>query len=193
MGSTATSRLISAIRSKSGLSQEALAHKLDVSFATVNAWERGRSKPRSSHLHAIEEFAQDLGIRTDLMVLAIDDDPAACMIIEGLVAGSSVPATVETTTDPSKGLILCGALEPNLLLIDVMMPTIDGFEVARQLAEINAERMPTVVFVTASTDLDVELRAADLGHEVLHKPLRQVTMDALLTNIAAGSRPIQVS
>jgi len=193
MESSATSRLVSAVRRKSGLSQEALAQKLGVSFATVNAWERGRSQPRSSHLNSIEELARSLGIRTDLMVLAIDDDPAACMIIEGLVAGSSVPATVETTTDPSKGLILCGALEPNLLLIDVMMPTIDGFEVARQLAEINAERMPTVVFVTASTDLDVELRAADLGHEVLHKPLRQVTMDALLTNIAAGSRPIQVS
>jgi len=192
MGSTATSRLISAIRSKSGLSQEALAHKLDVSFATVNAWERGRSKPRSSHLHAIEEFAQDLGIRTDLMVLAIDDDPAACMIIEGLVANSPVPAEVETTTDPSKGLILCGALEPNLLLIDVMMPRIDGFEVARQLTEIHGERRPTIVFVTASTELDVELRAASFGHEVLHKPLRQVTLDALLSNVAAGSRPVQV-
>ena len=112
------------------------------------------------------------------------------MVIEGLVKGSAVPAAVQSTTDPSKGLILCGSLEPDLLLLDVMMPGIDGFAVARQLAEIHAERMPTVVFVTASTDLNVELRAADLGHEVLHKPLRQVTMDALLANVTAGSRPI---
>lgn len=179
-----TSRVVSAIRRKVGLSQEALAHELGVSFATVNAWERGRSKPHRSHLDVIHRMAEELGIRTDLMVLAIDDDPTACAIIEGLVAGASVPASIETTTNPNMGLILCGAIDPDILLIDVMMPKIDGFEVARQLAEIRADRMPTIVFVTASSDPAVAQRAADSGHAILVKPMRQEVIDALLEAVA---------
>ncbi len=129
-------------------------------------------------------MAEELGIRTDLMVLAIDDDPTACSIIEGLVAGASVPASIETTTSPNLGLILCGAIEPDLLLIDVMMPKIDGFEVARQLAEIRADRMPTIVFVTASSDPPVAQRATDSGHAILVKPMRQEVIDALLEAVA---------
>jgi len=186
MGLTRTSRVISAIRREAGLTQEALANKLGVSFVTVNSWERGRSAPRTSHLDKINRLAEELGVRTDLMVLAIDDDATACAIIEGLVAGSSVPASVETTTDPSKGLILCGAIAPDLLIIDVMMPFIDGFEVARQLAEIRADQLPMIVFATSSSDPAVAQRAADLGHSILLKPMRQETIDALLLAAANG-------
>ena len=192
MGSTHTGGLVSAIRQEAGFSQEGLARELGVSFATVNAWERGRSVPRRSHLDAIHKMAESLGIRTDLMVVAIDDDPTACVIIEGLILGSSTPASVETTTDPGKGLILCGALEPHLILIDVMMPGIDGFQVAEQLAEIRGDRVPTVMFVTASTDLDVEFRAEQAGHGILRKPMRQEVVDATLEAVAAGALPSQV-
>ena len=184
MGTARTRSVVSAIRREAGLSQEALAHELGVSFATVNAWERGRSTPRRSHLDVIHRRAEELGIRTDLMVLAIDDDPTACAVIEGLVAGASIPASVETTSDPNKGLILCGAIEPDLLLIDVLMPKIDGFEVARQLAEIRAHRMPTIVFVTASSDPAVEQQAVASGHAILLKPMRQEAIDALLEAVA---------
>ncbi len=184
-----TARVVSAIRRAGGYSQEALARELGVSFATVNAWERGRSEPRNSHLQAIYARADALGIRTDLMVLAIDDDPTACVVIEGLIAGSDIPASVETTTDPSKGLILCGALKPDLLLIDVMMPGIDGFEVAKRLAELGLEKVPTMVFVTASDDPEIVRRAFEAGHRVLHKPMRQEPIDKLLASLAGKPNP----
>jgi len=189
MGLTRTSRVIASIRREAGLTQEALANKLGVSFVTVNSWERGRSAPRRSHLDRINRLAEELGVRTDLVVLAIDDDPTACAIIEGLVAGSSVPASVETTTDPNKGLILCGALAPDLLLMDVMMPGMNGFEVARQLAEIRADQLPTIVFVTSSSDPSIAQQATDLGHSILLKPMRQKTIDALLLAAASGEPP----
>ncbi len=185
MGTARTADLVAAIRDKGRYTQEALAHELGVSFATINAWERGRSMPRKTHLSSLEELAHSLGIQTDLTVLAIDDDPSACVVIEGLVAGSGTPARVETTTDPTRGLIMVGALDPDLLLLDVMMPNLDGFELARQLAEIPNIRMPTVVFVTAAADdKQVRERASDLGYRLLGKPLRQQTMNELLNSVA---------
>jgi CheY-like chemotaxis protein len=189
-----TSGLVAAIRSRGGYTQEGLARHLGVSFATVNSWERGRSTPHTSHLESIRELARGLGIQTDLVVLVIDDDPAACMVIEGLVAGSTVPAKVVTTIEPARGLILCGAVEPSLLLLDIMMPEIDGFELAGQLRDILGDRMPIVVFVTASTEDGVDMRAAELGHRILRKPLRQETVDGLLQMVNTGiPRPPNIS
>ena len=196
MGSmTATNNtigLVSAIRVKGGYSQEALARELGVSFASVNAWERGRANPRNTHLKDLHALAESMGIRTDLMVLVIDDDPTACLVMEGLVAGSHIPASVVSTTDPSKGLILCGALNPDLLLIDVRMPGIDGFEVAERLAELGPGNVPSLVLVTAWSKSDVSARAFAAGHKVLYKPIRQESIDELLASVATKTHPARV-
>lgn len=135
-------------------------------------------------------MAKSLGIRTDIMLLAIDDDPVTCAVIEGMVAGASIPASVQTTTDPFDALILSGALDPDLLLIDVMMPGIDGFDLAKRLEEIRGERMPRVVFMSAASD-DPEIirRAEESGHLMIGKPLGQDTIEDLLASVATGVGP----
>lgn len=190
MATAAPNGLVSAIRETGGYSQEALARELGVSFATVNAWERGRSQPRPSHLQSLRLMAKSLGIRTDIMLLAIDDDPATCAVIEGMVAGASVPAAVRTTTDPFSALILSGALDPDLILIDVMMPGIDGFDLAERLEEIRGERMPRIVFMTAaSDDTEIIARAEESGHVLIAKPFGQDTIETLLGAVATGAEP----
>ena len=180
------SRLVSAIRQAGGLTQEALARELGVSFATVNAWERGRANPRRSHLNALEKMARRLDIRTDMAVLVIDDDPAACDVIEAMVDASPVHAEVHTATDPSEGLIMCGAIEPDLLLLDIMMPGIDGFDVARRLKSLDLGSDIEVVFVTASTDPTVDEKARMTGHRLVRKPIKQATIDALMASVQGG-------
>jgi CheY-like chemotaxis protein len=68
-----------------------------------------------------------------------------------------------------------------------MMPRLDGFELSAQLRDILGEQMPTVVFVTASTDPDVDRKAADMGYPVVRKPLRQATIDQLLAMVVTGA------
>ncbi len=190
MATAAPNGLVSAIRETGGYSQEALARELGVSFATVNAWERGRSQPRPSHLQSLRSMAKSLGIRTDIMLLAIDDDPATCAVIEGMVIGASVPAAVRTTTDPFNALILSGALDPDLILIDVMMPGIDGFDLAERLEEIRGERMPRIVFMTAASDnAEIIARAEESGHVLIAKPFGQDTIETLLDAVATGAEP----
>ena len=47
------------VRMKLNLSQEMLARKLDVSFATVNRWENGKSKPQKLVMYRFEQLCKD--------------------------------------------------------------------------------------------------------------------------------------
>ena len=50
------------VRMKLNLSQEMLARKLDVSFATVNRWENGKSKPQKLVMYRFEQLCKENGI-----------------------------------------------------------------------------------------------------------------------------------
>lgn len=173
-----TPELVAEIRRVGGDTQEALARRLGVSFPTVNAWERGRSTPRSNHRRRLEQLAAELGIITEITVLVIDDDPATGAIVESAAAEVSSATTVESALNGWEGLVRCGALRPDLIFLDILMPGIDGIEVARRLPEVEGLGRTEVVFVTSSTDERLLARARELGHELLAKPL---DVDRLVT------------
>ncbi|MFQ5555594.1 MAG: multiprotein-bridging factor 1 family protein, partial [Acidimicrobiia bacterium] len=99
----AVPELVATIRERAGLTQEALARELGVSFPTVNAWERGRSHPRQAHVDQLCAFADRLGISRGLTVLVIDDDPVSCAVLESLLDLSELPVTTITAQNGSLG------------------------------------------------------------------------------------------
>lgn len=166
-----TTELVARIRAANGDTQEALARRLGVSFPTINAWERGRSEPTPRHRGALDELAASLGIVHTFSVLVIDDDPVTAELVEAAAAEVDAAVSVDSATDGWSGLIKCGANSPHLLFLDIMMPGIDGLEVARQLPTIEGLGDVRVIFITASQSPEVLARAASLGTAVLHKPL----------------------
>ena len=52
-------------RLKLNLSQQMLARKLDVSFATINRWENGKAVPQKLTLYRFEKFCEENGIKFD--------------------------------------------------------------------------------------------------------------------------------
>lgn len=96
-----------------------------------------------------------------IRVLVVDDEPLAR---SGLVALCERDADLEVVGECSDGLAAVEAierLEPDLLLLDIQMPELDGFEVLRA---IGPEQMPHVVFVTAFDEFAVrafEVNALD--------------------------------
>jgi type I restriction enzyme M protein len=71
-----TSQVIRAIRNNLNLSQEQLAAKLNVSFATVNRWESGKAKPQKLQADAIGELAEQAGLSTDSQpLLPLNGEP----------------------------------------------------------------------------------------------------------------------
>src|ERR1035437_4698894 len=60
-----TTGTLRSIRTKLGLTQEQLAERLGVSFATVNRWEGGSSKPQKAAQAAIDALAQEAGVSSE--------------------------------------------------------------------------------------------------------------------------------
>lgn len=180
-----TSQLVAEIRRRNGDTQEGLARRIGVSFPTVNAWERGRSEPRPAHRRQLEKLAEDLAITHEVTVLVIDDDPATAEMVAAAATEVDPAITVESTLDGWQGLVLCGSLRPRVIFLDILMPGIDGIEVARRLPGIEGLDDPEVVFVTSSTDGALIRRAGSLGHQLLGKPL---AVDELVATIRRALR-----
>ncbi len=171
-----TPELVAEIRRVTGETQEGLARRLGVSFPTVNAWERGRSTPRADRRRQLEELASELGISAEVPVLVIDDDPATGAVVDAAAREVDSAITVESALSGWEGLVRCGSLRPRLIFLDILMPGIDGIEVAKRLPEIEGLGATEVVFITSSTDERLLARARSLGHDLLPKPLEVDTL-----------------
>lgn len=171
MRAVPTTDLVSRIREAGQLTQERLARQLGVSFATVNAWERGRSEPRAYHRASLERLADSLGIEQGFTALVIDDDEDAALLIETLLPYVIETATIAVATSGADGLLMCGAMKPDLVFLDLKMPGIDGFEVVSALQRVDGLERTQVILVTGQFDQGIEARASDSGvAEILPKP-----------------------
>jgi two-component system response regulator AlgR len=98
----------------------------------------------------------------DLRVLIADDEPLAAERLQLLLAKCSGIDLVGTATDGESTVRMAEALNPDLLLLDIAMPGLDGIAVARALAE--RQPTPAVIFVTAFDQFAVaavEVEAVD--------------------------------
>jgi two-component system, LytTR family, response regulator AlgR len=82
-----------------------------------------------------------------LRTLIVDDEPLAVERLQIICAGLEGLTVVGTAADGASGLRLISALSPDLVLLDVAMPGLDGMSLARRLEGL--DRRPAVVFCTA--------------------------------------------
>src|SRR5579875_730213 len=97
-----------------------------------------------------------------LRVLVADDEPLAAERLQLLLARSDGAQLVGTASDGDSAISLSNALHPDVLLLDIAMPGLDGIGVARALAA--QVPSPAVVFVTAFDQFAVaafEVEAVD--------------------------------
>ena len=81
-----------------------------------------------------------------IRVVIVDDEPLARERIRTMLEGREGITVVAECVDGEDALATIGAVQPDLLFLDVQMPELDGFEVLEALGE---ERLPVIVFVTA--------------------------------------------
>lgn len=108
-----------------------------------------------------------------LRTLIVDDEPLAVERIQVICAELPAINVIGTASDGAAALRLIEKLSPDLVLLDMTMPELDGLGVARKLAE--QETPPAVIFVTAHDHFAVE--AFDL--EAVDYVLKPVAADRL--------------
>jgi hypothetical protein len=83
-------------------------------------------------------------------ILVVDDTPENLQLLAGLFKDSY---KVKLASNGEKALSICRSdAPPDLILLDVMMPDMDGFEVARQVREYHASSHTPIIFVSAMSD-----------------------------------------
>lgn len=102
-------------------------------------------------------------------ILAIDDEPELLQQVRNLLEAEG--HQVETAEDGETGLRKARDLSPSLILLDVLMPGIDGFEVLTRIKRDKATWHIPVVMLTAKGESQSMFKAQELqAHDYLIKP-----------------------
>ena len=102
-------------------------------------------------------------------VLIIDDEPKNRQLLRRFLAASGDYAIREAGSG-EQGLAAARESPPDLVILDVMMPGMDGYEVTRRLKEAAGERFLPVVMVTALADVESRVHGLSAGAD--ERPLR---------------------
>jgi len=116
-------------------------------------------------------------MRTPPLILIVDDNPTNVDILQTRLASHNYD--ILTAADGEAGLVLAREKQPDLILLDIMMPKVDGIEVCRILrADPSLPFMP-IIMVTAKTDSKDIVAGLEAGaDEYLTKPVDQAALVA---------------
>jgi len=116
-------------------------------------------------------------------VLIVDDNATNLMLLKHLV-GRLGNMQVTTFGDPVAALSWVADTVPDLVLLDYMMPAMDGLEFIQRFRELPGYQDIPLVMVTADTESDVRQRALEMGaHDFLTKPVDKNELTARVTNL----------
>ncbi len=102
-------------------------------------------------------------------VLVVDDTPANLSLLSNLLKEQY---RIKVANSGIKALELAAAAPPDLVLLDIMMPEMDGYEVCRRLKASDATRHVPVIFLTAKTRIEDEELGFSVGAvDFIHKPI----------------------
>ncbi|MFO0902403.1 MAG: response regulator [Pirellulales bacterium] len=108
-------------------------------------------------------------------ILIADDNQANRELLEAYLAG--VDCDTEVAVDGQDTLDKVKSFQPDLILLDIMMPKLSGFEVCKKLKQDAATRRIMVLMVTALNELgDIERAVAAGTDDFLSKPVNKVEL-----------------
>ena len=116
-------------------------------------------------------------------VLIVDDNATNLLLFKHLVSKFDA-IQVTTFEDPVAAIAWCENNVPDLVILDYMMPVMDGLEFIRIFRKIPGFQEIPLVMVTADTESDVRHQALDLGaHDFLTKPVDNIELKARVQNL----------
>ena len=121
-----------------------------------------------------------------IKILAVDDNQDNLTSLKALIKEAFPEAFVATAQSGESAIIIAKKEEPDVILLDIVMPGMDGFAVCRKLKENKSLREIPVVFVTAlKDDKQNRIRAMECGADAfLSKPIDESELTAQIRAMA---------
>ena len=126
-------------------------------------------------------------------ILVVDDTPANIQTVAAILKERGYQLSI--ATNGKQALDVLARVRPDLILLDVMMPEMDGFETCRRLKENEAWREIPIIFLTAKTETADLVKGFEAGavdyvgkpfnaHELLARVNTHLTIDQLRRSLA---------
>lgn len=119
-------------------------------------------------------------------VLIVDDEPNILLSLEFIISRAGF--TVKTAENGEQALLESTSWSPDLILLDINMPKLDGFEVCQRLREDHSFDQTKIIFLTAKGRLVEKEKGLALGaNEYISKPFSNLevidTVEKLLSDV----------
>lgn len=126
-------------------------------------------------------------METPSLILIVDDDPIGQKSLEGPLSGQGYQ--LEFANDGKEALQMASLLTPDLILLDILMPEMDGYEVCHRLrADERLAEIP-ILMITALDDQDSRLQGIEAGaDDFISKPFNRLELRAKVRTITRLNR-----
>ena len=119
----------------------------------------------------------------DSKILIVDDQESNVRLLEYLLLRNGY-RSVRGTTDPRAVVQIYQEFCPDLVLLDLIMPHMDGIEIMEQLQKVERETYPSIVIISASESDEANIRSLALGAiDFLAKPFNRVEVVERIANM----------
>jgi putative two-component system response regulator len=119
---------------------------------------------------------------TKAKILVVDDEDRNLRLMKLLL--TSFGYDVLTASNGEEALEMVHDIPPDVILLDVMMPKMDGFEVAKQLKREEETKIIPIVMVTALNGVEDRVKALEAGaDDFLNKPVDKTELRARVTSL----------
>ncbi len=125
-----------------------------------------------------------------LLILIADDDPGICLAVSDYLELSGY--SVISARNGQEALSLLQSYRPHLLISDIRMPIVDGYELVRQVRQRPEFRLLPVIFLTERRSTHERIRGYQAGCDLyLPKPFEMEELAAVIRNLLERSQIVQ--
>jgi putative two-component system response regulator len=115
-------------------------------------------------------------------ILVVEDDVMNSRLLTTIL--TRLGYTVETAFDGITGLEKAESSSPDLILLDIQLPRMDGYEVARRLKQVDKTKIIPIVVVSSFAEVENRIKALEAGaDDFLSKPIDQVELRARVQSL----------
>ena len=126
-------------------------------------------------MQTLEVAKINQGERAMAQILIVDDSPTEAHVLKGMLEKHGFQ--VETAENGTEGIERAKALKPDLILMDVVMPGLNGFQATRQLTKAaETSDIPVIIVTTKDQETDRVWGMRQGARDFLSKPVAEKTL-----------------